>query len=251
MTEHRTTPPASFTRSLGVVAAAFGCLVASQPGSAYQEGQVSDGATIEGQVIYSAKVPMKKIIPSDPDVCGKPRDIALIETTEDGLVTDAVVYLDGVEKGKPWPEQAKTPELDNVDCRFRPQIVVMPPGAIEIVNTDPVLHNTHAFYGRRTAFNVALPHQGQRVEQDLRRPGLVRVECDEHGHMSARILVAANPYYSATPDGSFTIADVPPGEYDLIAYQEEVGPVETTISVKAGETVKLAVDLAKKTIEIR
>jgi hypothetical protein len=70
--------------------------------------------------------------------------------------------------------------------------------------------------------------------------------------MSARIFVAANPYYAATQDGgTFHIDEVPPGEYKLVAYQEEVGPVETTISVKPGETVKLAVDLAEKAIERR
>lgn len=250
MTEHQIKPAAAFTRCLSI-ATAFGCLVTAQPSSAYQEGQVPDGATIEGQVLYSGSVPMKKIIPSDPEVCGQPRDIPLIETTEDGLVTDAVVYLEDIDTGKPWPKQEKVPELDNTGCRFSPQLVAMPPGPIAILNSDAVLHNTHSFYGPRTAFNIALPKQGQRVEQDLSRPGIVRVECDEHGHMSARIFVAANPYYSATQNGSFNIAEVPPGEYKLIAYQEQVGPVETTISVKSGETVKLTVDLAKELIERR
>jgi hypothetical protein len=249
MTNDHVRPAAAFTRCLGI-ATALGCLVTTQPGAAYQEGQVSDGATIEGEVSYSGSVPMKRIIPSDPKVCGQPRDIALIETTEGGMVTDAVVYLEDVDTGKAWPEQEKTPELDNAGCRFHPQLLAMPPGPVDIANTDPVLHNTHAFYGRRTAFNIALPKQGQRIEQDLRRPGIVRVECDEHGFMSARIFVAANPYYAATAQsGAFRITEVPPGEYKLIAYQEEVGPVETAVSVAAGETIKLAVDLANKTIQ--
>ncbi|MCU0835269.1 MAG: hypothetical protein MUC77_12700 [Chromatiaceae bacterium] len=237
---------------VSAVALAVSALFAAQPGLAYDEAPVSNGATIEGEVSYSARVPTRKIIPNDPDVCGGPRDIALIETIEGGRVTDAVVYLEGVDKGKPWPEQTAVPRLDNVDCRFRPQIVVMPPGPVEIHNSDPVLHNTHSFYGGRTAFNIALPNQGQSIEKALRRPGILRVECDAHGHMSARIFVAANPYYAATQDGgTFHIDEVPPGEYKLVAYQEEVGPVETTISVKPGETVKLAVDLAEKAIERR
>jgi hypothetical protein len=224
-----------------------GGLLTAQPVTAYQETQVSNGARIEGKVSYSASVPTKKIIPSNPDTCGKPRDIALIEAAEDGGVTDAVVYLSEVSQGKAWPEQSQPPELDNKDCRFVPQLLAMPPGPIVILNSDPVLHNTHSFYGRRTAFNIALPKPGLRIEKELRRPGIVRVECDEHGHMSARIFVAANPYYSTTAEaGDFAIEDIPPGKYELVVYQEETGPVETEIELQAGETLQLDVDLAKQ-----
>jgi hypothetical protein len=217
---------------------------------AYEQGEVGNGATIQGRVAYSGSVPQKRIIPSNPETCGQPRDIALVETSEDGGVTDAVVYLEGVERGKPWPGQQKPPELDNRDCRFVPQLVVMPPGPIVVVNGDPVLHNTHTFYGRRTAFNIALPKQGLRIEKELRRPGIVRVECDEHGHMSARIFVASNPYYSATQDaGAFAIKDIPPGEYELVVFQEETGEVRHKVDLAAGQTLSLDVDLANKAIK--
>jgi hypothetical protein len=240
------TQPASARRSAWVMAAGLAALGAA-PASAYEETAVSDGATIQGKVTYGGAVPTKKIIPSDPEVCGQPRDVALIETDDEGGVTDAVVYLEEVARGKAWPEPAEMPELDNKDCRFRPQLVAMPPGPVVIVNTDPVLHNTHAFYGRRTAFNIGLPKQGLRIEKELRRPGIVRVECDEHGHMSARIFVAANPYYAATRDGgAFAIDAIPPGKYELVVYQEETGPVETEVELEGGETLTLDVDLAAK-----
>lgn len=223
-----------------------GACVAS-PATAYEEGEVGNGAAIEGRVSYSGSVPQRKIIPSNPETCGQPRDIALIETSGDGGVTDAVVYLEAVERGKRWPDQAKPPELDNRDCRFVPQLVAMPPGPIVIVNGDPVLHNTHSFYGRRTAFNIALPKQGLRIEKELRRPGILRVECDEHGHMSARIFVASNPYYSATQDaGAFAIEDIPPGEYELVVFQEETGEVRHKVNLEGGQTLRLEVDLAKQ-----
>src|SRR3546814_17564655 len=81
--------------------------------------------------------------------------------------------------------------------------------------------NTHGFYGRRTAFNLALPNQGQRIKADLTRPGLVRVECDAHGWMLAWIYVADSPYYALTgEDGSFSLTDVPPGDYTLVTWQD-------------------------------
>lgn len=238
--------------AIGMAYSIVGGLLGISAANAYDAEEVTDGASISGKVVYGGTVPTKHIIPSNPDTCGQPRDIALIETTDDGAVTDAVVYLEGIDRGKAWPSQPALPELDNRDCRFIPQLVVMQPGPIVIVNGDPVLHNTHSFYGRRTAFNIALPKKGLRIEKELRRPGIVRVECDEHGHMSARVFVAANPYYSATRNaGKFQISDIPPGEYKLIAYQEDTGPVETTIEVESGETVNLDIDLAKQDISRR
>ena len=70
-------------------------------------------------------------------------------------------------------------------------------GKIDIVNSDPVLHNTHGFYGQRTAFNLALPDKGMKIASDLPRPGLVRVECDAHGWMLAHIYVADSPVLRA------------------------------------------------------
>ena len=43
--------------------------------------------------------------------------------------------------------------------QVRAHVQVARRGKIDIVNSDPILHNTHGYYGKRTAFNVALPIQ--------------------------------------------------------------------------------------------
>jgi hypothetical protein len=119
-------------------------------------------------------------------------------------------------------------------------------GEIDVVNTDPVLHNTHGFYGRRTAFNLALPNKDQRITTELMRPGLVRVECDAHGWMLGFIYVADSPYYVLTgDDGTFSLTDVPPGSYTLVAWQEHTDAIEMPVTVKAGETAEVAIDMKK------
>jgi plastocyanin len=155
--------------------------------------------------------------------------------------------LKEVPKGKAWGKPEKPPEIDNVKCRFEPTVQVIRAGAIDVVNTDPVLHNTHGFYGKRTAFNLALPNQGQRITSQLDRPGLVRVECDSHGWMLAWIYVADSPYYARTAkDGSFSITDIPPGNYTLVATQDYTGDTEIPVTVKANEAAKVPVELKKK-----
>ena len=117
---------------------------------------------------------------------------------------------------------------------------------MEIINSDPVLHNTHGFLGRRTVFNVALPDQGMRIKKRLRRPGIVRVECDAHGWMLSWIYAAENPYYAVTAaDGTFTLTDVPPGSYTLVAWQEYTGALEIPVTVGAKEVMELPIELKK------
>jgi plastocyanin len=171
----------------------------------------------------------------------------MIRVGADQAVESAVVYLVDVAKGKAWPEQGKPPELDNVKCRFEPEVQVIAPGRLDVVNGDPVLHNTHGYYDKRTAFNLALPNEGQRIPVELKRAGTVRVDCDAHGWMEGWIYVVDNPYYAITgADGKFTINDVPPGDYKLVAVQSFTGPIEMPVTVKGGEPTKLEIELKKK-----
>lgn len=228
-------------------AAALALFVAC-PALAYEVVAVAGGGKLEGKVVYQGAVPIRKVIPTkDKEVCGGPRDEAQIRVGPDKGVGDAVVYLKAVPKGKAWGPPDKLPVLDQEHCIFKPAVQVMRPGAIEITSSDPILHNTHGFYGRRTAFNLALPDKGVRIKSELPRPGLVRVECDAHGWMLAHIYVADSPYYALTKeDGSFSIAEVPPGSYTLVATQYYTGDTELPVTVKGGETVKLSIELKKK-----
>jgi hypothetical protein len=208
----------------------------------YQVTSVSGGGTIEGKIMFRGAVPTRKIIPSkDVEVCGAPREDPLIEVGPDQGVQNAVVYLAEIEQGKAWPPPGKPPELDNLHCRFVPEVQVIRTGPLVVVNSDPVLHNAHGYYDKRTLFNVALPNEGQRIPTEVPRPGVVRVDCNEHGWMLGWIYAVANPYYAITgADGKFTIGDVPPGEYRLVIWQAYTGETKRQVTVAADKTTELA-----------
>jgi hypothetical protein len=213
--------------------------------AAYEEAEVENGGAVAGRVSFDGRVSMRTIIPTkDSEICGKTRREPEILVTDDKGVQQAVVYLKGVASGKAWEGATAKPELNQRNCRFFPEVQVIPRGDIDIVNSDPVLHNTHGYYGRRTAFNVALPNQGQRVSQQLMRPGVVKVDCDAHGWMLAHIFVADSPYFALTgDDGSFSISNVPPGDYTLVAWQYSRGAVETPVTVAADQAVEVNIEL--------
>jgi hypothetical protein len=239
--------PAPVFLALGLAGGLIAACLYTTAG-AYEEISVRGGAVIEGRVTYEGRIPVRRVVPtSDREICGPIREWQLVERGSDNGVKNAVVYLEQVDRGKPWPEEIRdtVPVIDNVDCVFAPHVQVMRPGAIDIHNSDAVLHNTKAYYGRRAVFNLALPEKDMTIRRELPRPGVVRFECDAHGWMQAWAYVLTHPYYAITDEnGTFRITDVPPGEYTLIARHEYAGD-EQRQSVQAGanETVELNVEL--------
>jgi hypothetical protein len=232
-----------------VASAALALASAVMPAFAYEEGSVTGGGSIEGQISYKGPVQTRKIIPNkDVEVCGGIRDEPLIRVGPDQAVENAVVYLADVAKGKTWPAETKKPaELDNLKCRFVPDVQVIRAGPLVVINSDPMLHNTHGYYGNRTAFNMALPNQGQRIPTELTRTGTVRIDCDAHGWMEGWIYVVDNPYYAITgADGKFKITDVPPGTYKMVAVQSFTGPNELSVTVAGGKPTNLTIELKKQ-----
>jgi plastocyanin len=212
---------------------------------AYDEAPgVTGGGTVSGQVVFHGTAPTRQIIPNkDVETCGGPREDALIDVGPGQGVANTLVYLADVDKGKAWPAATKQ-QLVNHRCRFEPEMQVIRAGEIAIVNKDPVLHNTHGYYGRRTAFNTALPNQDQSVTAELLKTGTVRVDCDAHGWMEGWIFVRDNPYYAVTgPDGKFSIADVPPGTYKLVVLQPYSKLIEQSVTVGADKPANLSFEL--------
>ena len=220
----------------------------------YDEAKVVDGGTVEGKVVFRGAVPSpRKIIPTqDQQVCGGPRDEPRIVLGPDNSVQGAVAFLKGVEKGKPFEKPKKPPVVDNLKCKFEPELQVVPVGTeILIVNSDPILHNTHGYLltdsrRGRTVFNQAMPQKGQQVKSTLKQPGVVDVACDVHGWMQGWVVVAENPYYAVTEkNGTFAIKDVPPGKYTLVTFQPYVGIRETPVTVEAKKSSNVNVELKK------
>lgn len=235
------------TLSNTLIAGVLAAMIAG-PACAYEEGTVTGGGTIEGRIIYKGPVPApEKVTPiKDLDTCKTYEDM-LIDVGPDQTVRSAVIYLMDVRKGKAFPAAANPQEITNHGCRFMPRVQVLRTGTLQIVNDDPVLHNTHGYYGSRTAFNSAVIAGGRPASAELRRPGMVSVDCDVHNWMHAWIYVVDNPYYAVTgADGKFSIADVPPGTYQLVAAQPYTGQVEQSVTVEAGKPTELTIELKKQ-----
>ena len=220
--------PRALRRPGATAVGAFGLLlVVAAPCVAYEVAAVQDGGTVTGTVKFVGTPPKLEPIPvnKNRDVCGehKPAE-ALILSAERG-VKGSVVLIEGVAHGKKGGGEVV---LDNHQCVFVSHVTaVVLKERVVIRNSDPILHNTHGFLGRPTVFNVALPTKGQVIEvtKYLKTPGVIRVLCDAHPHMSAWMIVHDSPYFAVTDDkGAFRITDVPPGTYKVTMWHAGFRP---------------------------
>jgi len=164
----------------------------------------------------------------------------------DGAVAEAFVW---VESGLPdagWPAPTVPVVLDQERCEFKPRVFGVQVGQpVEIHNSDPFLHNTHAFTG---GFNVPLPVKGTKVTKTFSHEAVPAVVgCDVHGWMRAYAGVVPNPFYAVTdPTGAFDIAGLPAGHYTIGVWQERLGRGgESQVDVADSAVASLEMEMKK------
>jgi plastocyanin len=107
------------------------------------------------------------------------------------------------------------------DKAFQPHLLMVTVGStVDFPNLDPVFHNAFSNYDGQI-FDVGLYPPGSTRSIHFNRPGIVRVFCNIHSSMSAIIVVLNTPVFGITrTDGSFELAGVPEGAYDLAFFHE-------------------------------
>ncbi|HYM19840.1 MAG TPA: hypothetical protein VEW28_02430 [Candidatus Kapabacteria bacterium] len=155
----------------------------------------------------------------DQDVCGAShRNPAAIGN--DSGIAGCIVGIEHISQGKAFLLVRHS--LDQKGCDFLPHVQIIPVGAMMTVsNSDEVLHNYHIRKGDQTVSNEAQPEGSPDREVQIKTAGLLSVACDVHPWMKGFVFAAENPYYAITDStGSFTISDIPGGDYTLTLWRD-------------------------------
>jgi hypothetical protein len=219
--------------------------------SAYEEAAVSNGGTVSGKMTYKGDPPPAEhfLVSKNPEFCGEEVDFYHIRVNK-GALLDGFALIEGIEKGKPLGSDVA--EFIGKDCAFLPYTTVVPAkgrgtkgaASMHVVNQDDVIHNPHTFEMigrvRRSLFNIGLPKAGSELTKKLkiRKGNVVKLQCDQHDFMHSWVRVVKNPYWiNVGKDGSYTIADVPPGNYTLVAWHPLLGEQKQKITVEGKGSV--------------
>lgn len=208
--------------SVGMVALSA-CVCPAQ----YQVISVSDGSTIKGTVKWQGPLPhlVQSEINKDPQVCDpqgvKRRDLERLEISGSGGVANTVVFLKDISRGKAMDLPEARQFLNQKNCRYEPHILLVPlNGTLQVKSSDPLLHTVHM--SGASDYNLPFTFQGQLMNRVMNRDGVVDLRCNAgHVWMNSEMIVARNPYYAVTDEnGAFQLTNVPPGEYEIVAWHE-------------------------------
>jgi plastocyanin len=137
--------------------------------------------------------------------------------------------------------------LDQKGCFYTPRVIGVRVGQpMDIVNSDPTMHNVHALPMVNQEFNHGQPKQNMRLTKTFTAPEvMVRFKCDVHSWMAAWVGVMAHPYFAVTkPSGEFTIPNLPAGTYTLETWNEKLGTKTMQVTVAPGQSQTAAFTMA-------
>lgn len=115
--------------------------------------------------------------------------------------------------------------LTQKNKQFSPHLLVIPTGAsVDFPNLDPYFHNVFSlFNGRR--FDLGLYEAGGRRSVRFDHDGVSYIFCNIHPEMGAVIVSLSTPWHSTSkPDGSVVLRNIPPGDYELNLWSQNVSP---------------------------
>lgn len=212
-----------------VLAAAAACALyadtAGLPASPAQEGV---RGTVAGRVEIKNPVRAPERQPGIADLGGG-------RPYEPAERRRAVVYFETAPRGAFEESVAGHATMKQEHETFVPHVLAIQVGTVvDFPNGDPFFHNVFSL-SKASRFDLGRYPRGRSRSVRFDEPGVVRVFCDIHSHMSAFILVFAHRFFAVTDEeGRYRIDGVPPGTWTLTAWYEGAARATKQVATPEG-----------------
>jgi plastocyanin len=152
----------------------------------------------------------------------------------------AVVYLESAPGGAFEDREPDRARMDQRNETFFPGVLAITVGTVvDFPNNDRTYHNVFSL-SKAKRFDLGRYAQGRSKSVRFDRPGIVRVFCDIHSHMSAFIIVFSHRYFATTdPEGRYRINNIPSGTYAVVAWHDGADRETRTVTIPDGGSVEL------------
>jgi plastocyanin len=172
-----------------------------------------------------------------------------VVTGPGGVLANAVVYIQEDMSKYSFTAPSDPAKIDQQGCQYHPHVVGMMAGqTLQVTNSDQTTHNIHPVPKDNKEWNMSqAPGTAPLMEVFSRPENAILVKCNVHPWMKSYMFVFKNPYFSVTgPDGKFSITNLPPGTYTIVAWQEQFGNTTGTVTIgpKESKTVDLSISAA-------
>ncbi|HKO57308.1 MAG TPA: hypothetical protein VJ276_15640 [Thermoanaerobaculia bacterium] len=164
------------------------------------------------------------------------------------LPAETLIWLEPLGSGWTAKKPAATYQMVTRNKSLAPHVLAVPAGSsVTFPNEDPISHNLFSL-SQGNQFDLGLYRKGPGKVEKFDAPGVVSVYCNVHPQMSAVVHVMKSPFYAfADASGGYSIADVPPGKYNLVAWNEQGGttppqPVEVSAAGAVSGNVAVTLD---------
>lgn len=147
----------------------------------------------------------------------------------------SVVYLEAAPRGAFEEREPGHAVMDQRNETFVPHVLAITVGTtVDFPNSDRIYHNVFSL-SKPGRFDLGRYARGGSRSVRFDRPGIVRVFCDIHSHMNAFILVFSHPFFAMTDaNGAYRIENVPPGGYNVVAWNEGASSDPKPVTVADG-----------------
>jgi plastocyanin len=229
------------------VVAACGSSAPAPASSAPVSGKRVDPAstgTVTGRIVFQGDRPAVELVRMNTDqACvtnagPNPQSDAVLIADDGGVRNTFVWVKDGLDPGYVFDTPTAPAVIDQKGCIYKPRVLGVQVGQpIEVVNSDPTLHNVHALPMVNQEFNQGQPVQFMKLSRTFTAPEvMVRFKCDVHNWMAAWVGVVAHPYFAVSDEsGVFQIPNLPPGTYTLEAWHEKFNPQTMKVTIASGQ----------------
>lgn len=201
-------------------------------------------ATITGSVAFAGQRPApQRIDMSEEPTCAQKHPsgafVEAIVVNDNGTLRNVFVYVkEGLPANLTFPTPREPVEIDQNGCIYHPRVFGIQVGqALNIKNSDGLLHNIKALPQTNRPFNISQPTNMVTSRSFRAAEVPVPLECNVHSWMNAWVGVLSHPYFAATgADGAFSLRRLPPGTYTLEAWHERLGTQTQQVTVGPNET---------------